>query len=319
MHTILGAGGPIANELTRHLTTDSVPVRLVSRSKLSPQMPTVHWKGADLLDHKAVVEVTRGSEVIYLTAGLKYDARIWAEQWPVIMDNVIAAARTHGSRLLFFDNVYMYGLLDQPVTEESAYRPVSKKGEVRARIADTLMKAVRAGEVNATIARAPDFYGAASKNSFLDSMVIDRIAAGQNPMWIGDKNKVHNFIFVPDAGRAMYLLGQHPEHDNQIWHLPTPAPITGQRMLDLVGEVFNRKPWTVPIKKGALRLLGLFDPVVADSVEMYYQYDRDYRFDSSKFQAAFGMQPITYRAGLEQLRDHSAAIDPTGKALSIVG
>ncbi|MGB3799292.1 MAG: NAD-dependent epimerase/dehydratase family protein [Lewinella sp.] len=319
MHTILGAGGPIANQLTKQLAANALPVRLVSRSQITPEAPSIHWKGADLLDRKAIIDVTSGSEIIYLTAGLVYDAKVWAAQWPVIMDNVIAAARTHGSRLIFFDNVYMYGLLDRPITEESAYHPVSKKGEVRARIADTLMKAVQAGEVNATIARAPDFYGAASKNSFLDGMVIDRIAAGQRPMWIGDKSRLHNFIFVPDAGRAMYLLGQHPEHDNQIWHLPTPDPITGQAMLDLIGEVFDHKPWAVPIKKWMLRLLGTFDPTIAGTVEMYYQYDHDYRFDSSKFQAAFRMQPTSYRAGLEQMRDQSAPGDPTVKALPLVG
>ena len=310
MHTILGAGGPVANELTRQLTARQIPVRLVSRRPISSTAPSAHWRGADLLDRTAVIDVTKGAEVIYLTAGLVYDAKVWAEQWPVIMANVITAARTHGARLLFFDNVYMYGPLDQPITEESPYRPVSKKGQVRARVAETLMEAVAGGLLNATIARAPDFYGASSNNSFLDSMVINRVAAGQRPMWIGNRNKLHNFIYVPDAGRALYLLGRHPEHDNQIWHLPTPDPITGQAMLDLVNEVFGRQQTAVPIKQWMLRLLGLFDTTVAGTVEMYYQYDRDYRFDSQKFQSAFEFTPTPYRTGLEQLRDQPATQSP---------
>ena len=307
---MLGAGGPIANELTQQLTAQATPVRLVSRRSITPSAATVSWHGADLLDRAAVVDATVGSEVIYLTAGLVYSAKVWAEQWPVIMDNVIAAARHHAARLLFFDNVYMYGPLDQPITEASPYRPVSQKGEIRARVADTLMEAVGKGWLNATIARAPDFYGAGSNNSFLDSMVIRRIAAGQRPLWIGDRIKVHNFIYVPDAGRALYLLGQHPEHDNQIWHLPTPDPITGQVMLDLVGEVFHRPSKAIAVKQWMLRLLGWFDPKVAGTVEMYYQYDRDYRFDSGKFQSTFSFIPTPYRAGLEQLREQFV---PQGK------
>ena len=305
MHTILGAGGPVANELLKQLTAHDLPVRLVSRRPLHPDAPSVHWRGADLLDRSAVIEATTGSEVIYLTAGLVYSAKVWAEQWPLIMDNVITAARTHGARLLFFDNVYMYGPLDHPITEASPYRAVSKKGEIRARVADTLMDAVGKDGLHATIARAPDFYGASSNNSFLDSMVINRVAAGQRPLWIGDKGKVHNFIYVPDAGRALYLLGRHPQHDDQIWHLPTPDPITGTEMVDLVNHVFGRQQAAVSIKKWMLRTMGLFDASVAGTVEMYYQYDRDYRFDSGKFQATFDFRPTPYRTGLERLRDQS--------------
>ena len=55
------------------------------------------------------------------------------------------------------------------------------------------------------------------------------------------------------------------------------------------------------ISKTTLRLIGLFDSVVRNSVEMYYQYDHDYRFDSTKFERTFGVQPTPYRQALEEI------------------
>ena len=301
MHTILGAGGSIATALTNVLTENEQTVRLISRRPVATNSPLVSWQQGDLLDAQRVTEVTKGAEIIYLCAGLKYDAKVWQEQWPIIMDNVIAAARAHDARLLFFDNIYMYGLVDGPITEETAYCPVSEKGKVRAEIADTLMAEVGAGRLRAGIARAPDFYGITGDNSFLDSMVLHKFAKGERAMWVGKTDKLHNFIYVPDAARAMYILAQHPESDNQVWHLPTPVPITGDAMLALAAEAYGVPNKHFTINKFLLRTVGLFDPVVQGTVEMYYQYDHDYRFNSDKFEQKFGVQPTPYRDALQEL------------------
>ena len=93
--------------------------------------------------------------MVYLCAGIQYDTKVWQEQWPVIMRNVIAATEAAGTRLIFFDNIYMYGLVRGPITEDTPYRPNSAKGTVRARIADELMEATARGRLRASIARAP--------------------------------------------------------------------------------------------------------------------------------------------------------------------
>lgn len=41
-----------------------------------------------------------------------------------------------------------------------------------------------------------------------------------------------------------------------------------------------------------LCVLGLFVPVLREFKEMAYQYDRDYFFDSSKFEKRFGVTPL---------------------------
>ena len=80
------------------------------------------------------VEAVRGSEVVYLTVGLANKTEVWQVQWPRIMTNVIEACREHAAKLVFFDNVYLYGKVDGWMTEETPPNPCSKKGAVRAQL-----------------------------------------------------------------------------------------------------------------------------------------------------------------------------------------
>lgn len=301
MHTILGAGGPAANALTRNFIQNHQPVRLVSRRPVKIDAPNVSWQKADLLNYTELRQAAKGSSVVYLCAGLTYDQDIWQQQWPVIMQNVINVAKENHARLIFFDNIYMYGLVNGPMTESTPYNPISVKGEIRAKIANTLMDEVKAGNLHATIARAPDFYGAESLNSFLDSMVLDKFAKGQRAQWMGKTDKLHNFIYIPDAGKAVYLLGQQPEADNQIWHLPTAAPMTGKQFIELAAQIFNVPARYSTVNKLMLRVAGLFNKVIQGSIEMYYQQEYDYIFDSSKFEKHFNFQPTSYRQGITEL------------------
>jgi multiple sugar transport system substrate-binding protein len=153
VHTILGANGAIGRELSPLLRTAGVRVRQVARRPRAED-PADEIVAADLLDAAATAAAVAGSEVAYLLAGLRYDPRVWAAEWPVLMRNAIDACRRHGCRLVFFDNVYVYGRVDGAMTENTPYNPCSRKGEVRARLATTLMDAVRRGELTAMIVRA---------------------------------------------------------------------------------------------------------------------------------------------------------------------
>ena len=76
------------------------------------------------------------------------------------MKNVISACEKNKTKLVFFDNIYMYNpeKIDL-MTEETEVRPTSKKGKVRAQIAKMILDEIEAGKLKALIARAADFYG----------------------------------------------------------------------------------------------------------------------------------------------------------------
>ena len=209
MQTILGANGVIARELSRALAQSGAKLRQVSRNPRRVN-PTDETMSADLLDRDATARAIVGSEVVYLVAGLKYDAAVWQEQWPRLMGNVIEACKRSGSRLVFFDNVYAYGRVDGVMTEQTPFNPCSRKGEVRVKIATMVLDAIRAGELDAMIVRSADFYGPGAHQSFPYATVFTRLKADKTPQWIGNPNAVHTFTFTPDAGRALAVLAQSP-------------------------------------------------------------------------------------------------------------
>ncbi len=303
MHTILGAGGPVANALTRELSNHNETIRLVSRKPIVNAHKNITWRKADLLNYAEVLEAAKGSTVIYLCAGLVYDKEIWKTQWPVIMQNVINVAKETKARLIFFDNVYMYGLVNGSMTENTPYNPCSAKGEVRAKIATMLMDEVKAGNINASIARAADFYGTETGNSFFDMMVLANFSKNKKAQWLGSPAKLHSFSYIPDMGKAMYLLGQHPESDNQIWHMPTAPALTGKQFIDMTARIYEVKPQYFAINKFLLWAYGLFNKVVMGTVEMYYQYNHNYNFDSSKFEKAFNFRPTSYEDGIKAMSE----------------
>ncbi len=273
MHTILGANGVIARELSGALFASSPAIRQVSRNPRRVN-PTDEAVAADLLDARATARAVSGSEVAYLVAGLKYDATVWQEQWPRVMRNVIDACRRHGSRLVFFDNVYAYGRVDGPMTEETPFNPVSRKGEVRARIATMLLEEMHSGNLQAMIVRAADFYGPGAENSFPHATVFKRLKAGKTPQWIGNPDAVHTFTFTPDAGRALAVLGRSPDAFGQTWHLPTTRePLSGTGFVRLACELAGR-PFRIQVApRWLLRIMGIFMPVLRENEEMMYQFE----------------------------------------------
>jgi nucleoside-diphosphate-sugar epimerase len=299
LHTILGAGGVIADTLTPELTSRQIPVRLVSRHpKASP--PGATALAADLTDAGQALEAIRGSSLVYLCIGLPYRYSIWRQQWPRIMDNTISACQKTGAKLIFFDNVYMYGKTDGPMTEETPYDPSSRKGDLRARLATQVMSEVRKGNIVATIARAADFYGpGAGKTSVPDITVFQRLLKGQRAQWLLNAGVPHSFTYTPDAAKALYLLSQDENSWNQVWHLPTSAsPLTGARFVELAAAALSQPNRLFVMPKWIIRLGGLVDKTTAELVEMLYQYEFDYLFDSSKFEAAYHFRPTSYEEGI---------------------
>lgn len=301
MHTILGAGGPVANALTRELMEHHETVRLVSRHEPAIKGENVSWQKADLLNYDEVLAAAQGSTVIYLCAGLVYNTKIWQHEWPLVIQHVIDVVKATGARLIFFDNVYMYGLVNGPMTEETGIHPVSVKGQVRAKVAGRIMKEVKAGHIRASILRAADFYGSESLNSFYDMMVLAKYAKKQKAMWLGNPKTKHAFTYVPDAAKAMFLLGQHPECDNQIWHAPTAPALTGKQFIELASNAFKVEPKYGRVNKFMLRLAGMFNKLMREMVEMFYQYDHDYVFASNKFESYFNVRPTPYEVGVKHL------------------
>ncbi len=303
MQTILGAGGAIGIELAKALKQYTDEIRLVSRE---PQRvnDTDELFAADLLNPGELGKAIKGSAIVYVTVGFPYSYKIWKEKWPEFIKNLLIVCENEGCKVVFFDNVYMYDKDNlNPMKENTAVNPPSKKGEIRAQIAKMIMEKAKTGKVKALIARSADFYGPSVKNvSVLTETVFKPLSNGKTANWLANDTFRHSFTFTPDAGRATALLGNTEKAYGQIWHLPTASdPMSGKEWVELVAKKMGVKPRYRVASKFMVRLIGLFVPVMKESVEMLYQYDRDYVFDSSKFEKEFNYQPTSYEAGINQI------------------
>jgi len=300
LHTLLGAGGSVGTCLAKELVARGTRVRLVSRRGVR-EPGAESWR-ADLTRLEETIEAVRGSSVVYQVVGLSYRASVWTEQWPAVMSNTIEACKRAGSALVFLDNVYMYGRVDRPMTEETPYNPCSRKGEVRARIARQLQEEMRSGAVRACIARAADFYGPhADRTAVPHVLALDRLMAGKGAQWLVDASLPHSLGFTLDSARGMALLGERPEALGQVWHLPaSDPPIDGKTFVEMAAREIGVPPRLSVLKPWMVRIAGLFDSNVSETVEMLYQYEREYRFESTKITRAFGIVPTSYPEGIRQ-------------------
>jgi nucleoside-diphosphate-sugar epimerase len=299
MQTILGANGVIAKNLAKELTAYTNAIRLVSRNPKQVN-PTDKILSANLLSLPETLRAVEGSEIVYLTAGLRYSTRIWEKEWPLLIDNVIAACQKYNAKLVFFDNVYALGRVMGAMTETTPLNPCSRKGEVRAKVEETILNAIKTNGLQAIIARAADFYGPETPNSFVTALVFERILKGQSAQWFISLDKKHSLTYTPDAGKATAILGNTSSAYNQIWHLPTnSAALTGAEFIRFVGDELSLKPKSFALPRWLLRTLGIFIEIIRESNEMLYQYEADYIFDSSKFENKFSFKPMPYSEGVK--------------------
>ncbi len=300
LYTILGANGTIAEELIPVLQSNGQQIRLVSRSPKKITGADIFQ--ADILNRDQVFQAVKGSDFVYLLIGLEYNRKVWRAQWPVIMRNTIDACKAAGARLIFFDNVYMYGKVDGSMTESTAYNPVSVKGKIRAEIDEMLLKEMKSGGLKAMIATSADFYGPrTSKTSVASIMIFDKMKKGKTAQWFVNAKQPHSFTYTPDAAVALYKLAGSENAYGQTWHLPTAKPaLTGNEFISLAAKYMHAKNKVQVLPKWLVGMIGLFVPVMKELGEMLYQNEFPYVFDSSKFEKAFRFTPTPYEEGIRR-------------------
>ena len=300
MHTILGAGGAIGYELGKELSLRGERVRLVGRNP-KPVNQATEVVTADLSNLQETIDAVAGCAVAYLLVGLKYDLRVWRELWPRIMKNTIEACKRANTKLIFLDNVYMYGRVSGAMTEATPFNPCSKKGEIRSRIATMLLAEMHTGNLTALIARSADFYGPHTRTSVPSILIFEKYAKGKSASWLVNDSVKHSFSFTPDVGRSLALLAENENSWNQTWHVPTaPNPPTGKEFIGMTAGEFGIAPKYNILSQGMIRVAGIFDTTVRESYEMLYQSKFEYIFDSTKFDRTFDFTPTSYIEGVKE-------------------
>jgi hypothetical protein len=76
--------------------------------------------------------------------------------------------------------------------------------------------------------------------------------------------------------------------------------MTGERYVRIACELSNRPYGLQVAPRWMLSLMGVFVPVLRENMEMLYQFEHDYRFDSSKVERALGLTATDPREGIAE-------------------
>lgn len=305
MQTILGANGQIAIELAKELKKKYTSnIRLVSRD---PQKvnDTDMLFSANLLDKQKTEKAVKGSEIAYLTVGLPMNTKMWVDQFPTMMRNVIDACKKYHTKLVFFDNTYMYAQNETPLTEESEFAPIGPKGKVRAEITTMLLDEMAANNLEAVICRAPEFYGPGKTQSITNAIIYDNIKQGKKlKVFISDAT-LRTLIWTPDASKAMALIGNTPNAYNQTWHLPCDDDrLTYEQLIKLTSKIYGKQFSYTIVPKIAFKIGGVFKSQMKELQELLPRYKHNNIFVSTKFKNRFPEFSVTtYQEGIEQIKN----------------
>ena len=95
--------------------------------------------------------------------GLPYDYKIWEKQWPVIIQNVIKACLTHGTKLVFLDNVYAYSEKRSEICMKTATLILLLKRKNKRTAHKKLHETEKNNGLKLIIAKSADFYNLMQK------------------------------------------------------------------------------------------------------------------------------------------------------------
>jgi nucleoside-diphosphate-sugar epimerase len=293
LHVVLGATGGAGGALVRELAGGGHRVRAVSRTPAADLPEGVEQLAADAADPAQIRTACAGATVVYHCVQPPYQR--WAAEFPALTQSIADAAAAAGARLVYADNLYAYGPVHGPITEDLPALATTTKGRIRAVMAERLLAAHRSGTLQVAIGRSSDYYGPGGANSVVGDILFGAATKGNRARWLGRLDLPHSLNYLPDVARALLTLGARPEAPGEVWHLPAAQPLTGRAFVELIAAALGGPVKVTATSRLALRIAGVFDPRARESAEMLYQWERLFVVDASKFQRAFGpLQPTPH-------------------------
>lgn len=299
-HVVVGAGA-LGLAVAHALIARGYTVRLVNRSGRARVQSSAEIVRGDVTNVADAIRVCRGAAVVYHCAGAPYGA--WRETLPPMMNGVIEGASAADAKLVYGDNLYMYGRVDVPLTETLPARASGSNGQVRARLAETLLAAHQRGKVRATVGRASDFYGPHARNAKAGDGIFLRALQGKPVQVLGDPDTPHTYTFVDDFAEALVTLGEHDRALGDVWHVPSAPTLTTREFVSLVFEQLGKSPKLTVAPKLAIRVMGMVNPTMRAVGEVLYQSETPWVVDHRKLERAFGASPTPHQQAIRRTLD----------------
>jgi nucleoside-diphosphate-sugar epimerase len=285
VHVVVGAG-PLGLAVARELRRRQKPARIVTRGGRADAPGDAVVISADVSDPDQASGAFEGASVVYQCAAPRYSK--WPALLPALMDGVIEGASAGGARIVYGDNLYVYGRVQGPLTEDLPHRPVGANGRTRAQVAEALMAAHANGKVRSVIGRGSDFFGPHALNSTVGKRVFARLLAAKPAQVLGNPDVPHTVTFIDDFARALVTLGSRDEALGDVWHVPSAETVTIRQFVEMIAEKSGRPAKLSVTPSWLLAIGGVFNPDVRALREVLYQSQDPWVVDHSKFEGAFG-------------------------------
>ncbi|MEU1791724.1 NAD-dependent epimerase/dehydratase family protein [Streptomyces sparsogenes] len=297
LHVIVGAG-PVGSATARLLAGRLEKVRLVTRRGTGPEHPAIERVAADATDAAGLARLTEGAVALYNCASPPYHR--WARDWPPLADALLSAARQTGAVLVTTSNLYGYGPVDGPITEQAPLRADGVKGRVRAGMWRDALAAHEAGEVRATEVRGSDYLGAGTQ-SLLTVAVLPKVLAGRRAVVPADSDAAHSWTYVGDVARTLVAVATDERAWGRPWHVPTAPPHSIRDLATAAcASTGVPAPRLAPMPGVVLWLGGLVSPLVRELRETQYQFRKPFVVDSTAATTTFGIHPTAIEDSLEE-------------------
>lgn len=297
VHVVVGAGGAVGRLVVGHLHAAGVRVRAVTRDGRDVGTPGVEAVAADARDGAALAAVCRGAVAVHHCVMPEFSR--WTEEFPVVTDALVHAARAVGARLVYADDTWMYGRVDGAMTEDTPWRPVSARGVLRAWLAERLLHAAADGGLRVSIARAGELYGPGVR-SVVAGNVFGAARRGRPVHWLGDPDQPLTPTFVDDFARTVAVLGMRDTSDAAVWHVPHPRPTSGRALAAEACRQAGTRLLLLRYSAAQLRVLGRLVPLAREGAELVYQFEQPFEVDGSRAARAFGLPATPYEDGVRR-------------------
>ena len=288
LHVIFGSG-PLGLAVMRELVARGKRVRMINRTGNAEVPEGVELMVGDAFQPEFTRKACQNAGVIYQCA---QPARgIWLDRFETLNAAILDGAAAKGARFIYGDDLLVYGMVEGIVHEGLANKPASRKGQVRARVAEAVLTAHRSGRVRAAIGRASDFFGPYVLDAILGERYFASLIRGKTVSILGNAEIPHSFTFIEDFGKALVELGESDDALGQTWHVPNLPALPQRQLLELFSEEAGVQPKFRSASRRGLGFQAIFSKEDRDKSEVFYQFEKPFIVDSSKFENTFHVRP----------------------------
>ncbi len=290
LHVVAGAG-PVGFTVAEQLAAQGHSVRILTRSGSGPEHPSIERRRVDIETGNLNSEFA-GATAIYHCTHVAYENKVWREKLPKMERRVLDAAA--GTVVVFPESLYSYGKVDGAISEDLPRQATFRKLGVR-----TELLAARGAHSTPTVSiAASDFYGPRVLNAHMGDRVVPNILANKMIRVIANADIPHSFTYIPDVAAALITAAANKKLWNSFLHAPTAPAVTQRRIIEMLSDAAGvETPRVGTIPAWIMRGLGIIPGPIKELGDTLYQFEYPYHLDSTKSEAALGLQPTSAEGG----------------------